>query len=180
MNTSAKNAPAPLIDYITGQSIPDVGAEANRQAVERFLVASRGYAKTEIAVELPIEIEIDGENYRSAADLAVIIDGKYLMVIKCAAGSLGSREREVLSAARLLVDYQIPLAVVSDGRTALVFDTLTRKKRGEGMNAIPSRSELVDMARDFTFAPLAPEQRKREKLIFRTYDSMNVNVNRPK
>jgi hypothetical protein len=102
------------------------------------------------------------------------------MVIKCAAGSLGSREREVLSAARLLVDYQIPLAVVSDGRTALVFDTLTRKKRGEGMDAIPPRRELVHMARDFTFSPLAPEQRKREKLIFRTYDSMNVNVNRPK
>jgi hypothetical protein len=102
------------------------------------------------------------------------------MVIKCAAGSLGSREREVVSAARLLTDYQVPLAIVSDGKTALIFDTLTGKKQGEGLDAIPVRSNLVVLARQFTWQPLSAEQQRREKLIFRTYDSMNVNVSRNK
>jgi hypothetical protein len=96
-------------------------------------------------------------------------------VIKCAAGSLGSREREVLALARLLVAYQIPWAIVSDGATALVFDTLTGAKRGEGLTAIPTRQELVDNAHRLTLRPLSTDRRKREQLIFRSYDSMNVN-----
>ena len=32
-----------LVDYITGKTVANVGAEANRQAVERFLVQKKGY-----------------------------------------------------------------------------------------------------------------------------------------
>jgi len=170
---------ATLTDYITGRSIPDVGAEANRQAVEVFLVETQGFAKSEIDVDKLIEIEIDEEIYRSTVDLAISIDGQYMMVVKCAAGSLGSREREILAAARLLVNYQVPLAVVSDGLTALVFDTRSGKKRGDGLSAIPTRQELSHYARTVSLEPLAPDRRKREQLIFRSYDSMNVNVIRP-
>ena len=179
MTPSTDQKYATLTDYLTGQTIPDVGAEANRQAVARFLVARQGYTKSDIEVDVPIEMEIAGETYASLVDLAVKIDNQYLIVIKCAAGSLGSREREVLAAARLLVGYQIPLAVVSDGHTALVFDTLTGKRQGQGLDAIPSRQDLVAYARKHPPTPLAPERRQREQLIFRSYDSMNVNVIRP-
>ncbi len=170
---------ATLTDYITGRTIPHVGAEANRQAVEVFLVETLGFAKSEIEVDRPLEFKLKGKTYRSTADLAVIIDGKYMIVIKCAAGSLGSREREVLAAARLLVEYQVPLAVVSDGHTALVFDAVTGKKRGQALAAIPSRQELIDYTRKMTLVPLPSDRREREQLIFRSYDSMNVNVSRP-
>jgi predicted type IV restriction endonuclease len=143
--------------------------------VERYLVDNLRFAKTEIQVDVPIEAEIDGDVYRSAADLAVQIGSRYMIVIICAAGSLGSREREVLALARLLVAYQIPWAIVSDGATALVFDTLTGAKRGEGLTAIPTRQELVDNAHRLTLRPLSTDRRKREQLIFRSYDSMNVN-----
>ena len=180
MNDAAKQDPEQRIDYITGKQIPDVGAEANRQAVARFLVESLGYNKADVEVDVPLELDIDGETYRSVADLAVRLGERCLMVIKCAAGSLGSREREVISAARLLTDYQVPYAVVSDGQTALIFDTLTGKQLGEGLDSIPSRSELAVQARQFAWQPLSAEQHRREKLIFRTYDSMNVNVSRKK
>ena len=178
MTDTVKSDPTYLIDYITGKPVPDVGAEANRQVVARFLVESLGFNKAEIEVDVPLELEIDGENYRSAVDLAVILAGRYLMVFKCAAGSLGSREREILSAARLLTSDQVPLAIVSDGKTAQVYDTLTGKKRGDGLDAIPSRSDLVANAGQLSGRPLSAEQHRREKLIFRTYDSMNVNVSR--
>jgi hypothetical protein len=173
--TTGPRRDATLTDYITGRTIPDIGAEANRQALERYLVDKNGFKKTDIAVTVPIEVEFDDETYRSAADLAVKIEGRYMMVFKCAAGSLGSRQREVLAVARLLADYQIPLAIVSDGKTALVFDTLTGARLGEGLSAIPKRSELVDTLHAITLQPLPAERRKREQLIFRSYDSMNVN-----
>lgn len=167
-----------ITDFVTGEKIPDVGAEANRQMVEKVLVTEKGYAKKDIEVNAPIEVTIGDEPYRSSVDLVVSVHGKRYMAIKCAPGSLGSREREIVSAARLLDEYQIPVSVVSDGKTAMVLDTVSGKKIGEGLDAIPSKKALQEMAKSFKLQPVAEKRLDREKLIFRSYDSMNVNVGR--
>lgn len=167
-----------LTDYITGEKVLNIGAEANRQAVEKYLVEEKGYLPEDIEVDAKVTLTIGGEPYRTAVDLVVSTDGKRVMALKCAAGSLGSREREIIAAARLLADYQLPFAVVSDGSTATLLDTVKGKKAGKGMDAIPSKEEA--RAHLAGSLPVAyPEERKeREKIIFRTYDSMNVNVQR--
>ena len=163
-------------DYITGKEIPDIGSEANRQVMERFLVEEKDFLKDDIEVSLPIAFEIDGENYQSRVDLVVCVGSRRLMAIKCAAGSLGSREREILAAARIADIYQIPFAIVTDGKTAILFDTLSGKKIGEGLQKIPSKRNLSRYVKNAVFLPFPKERLKREKLIFRSYDSMNVNV----
>ncbi|HHP7233029.1 MAG TPA: type I restriction enzyme HsdR N-terminal domain-containing protein [Desulfobacterales bacterium] len=167
-------------DYITGEMIAEVGAEGNRQKVERLLVEQKGYRPRDIEVDAEIAFDIDGRPYRSTVDLVVSPDGgrTRFMVLKCVAGSLGSREREVVSAARLLDRYQIPLAVVSDGDTAIVMDTLSGEKIGEGLGAIPSREAAVKTLEVIRRVPYPPERLRRERLVFRTYDVENVNVAR--
>ena len=32
-----------ITDFVTGKDLPNVGAEVNRQAIERFLVEQKGY-----------------------------------------------------------------------------------------------------------------------------------------
>jgi Type I restriction enzyme R protein N terminus (HSDR_N) len=169
-----------ITDYLTGRQIPNIGAEENRQAVERFLVEAKGYSKDDISADVPIEIMIAGKPYSSQVDLVVTAGPakKRIMVFKCAAGSLGSREREILAAARLLDEYQIPLAIVSDGKTAIVLDTISGKKIGEGMDAVPAKDAAISKSDTYRFTALPPERREREKLVFRTYDSDNVNVQR--
>jgi hypothetical protein len=170
-----------ITDFITGREIPNIGAEENRQAVAHYLVEEKGYLKTEIEIDAAIEMTVAGESYTSQIDLIINLnDGATrFMAIKCAAGSLGSREREILAAARLLDEsYQIPIAVVSDGKTAIVLDTVSGKKVGEGMDAIPSKAEACERLKSYEPQSLPEERREREKLIFRTYDSMNVNVQR--
>lgn len=167
-----------ITDFITGKEIPDIGAEANRQAVARYLVNEKGYAKEDIALDVDIFFNIAGEYYQSQLDLVVSPDGgkTYLMVLKCPAGSLGSWERETLAAARLLEKYQIPLTVISDGITAIVLDTVTGRKVGEGLNAIPPKNEALEKLQVTTLHPFPEERIERERLIFRSYDSMRVNV----
>lgn len=177
MNDNHTN-PDIIVDYITGKSIPNVGAEINRQQVERYLVEEKGYRREEILVDAPIQVEIDGDVYRSTVDLVVQIDDRPLMVVKCAAGSLGSREREAVSAARLFGVSPMPLAVVSDGATATVLEATKGKPKGKGLEAIPNREQAVDLSRSAPLPPIAPERLIREKLVFRSYDSMNVNVQR--
>ena len=129
-----------ITDYVTGKEVPNIGAEQNRQAVERFLVEKKGFSKQDISVDVDIEMTVAGEVYKSQVDLIVSLDGgaTLFMAIKCAAGSLGSREREIVAAARLFDEnYQIPFAAVSDGKTAIVLDTVSGKKVGEWMNEFP-------------------------------------------
>ncbi len=163
-------------DYATGKSVPDVGAEGNRQAVERHLVEKKGYDRSHLRIDLPLELTVAGAPYRSRVDLAVVVDGVCHIVFKCVAASLGSREREIVSAARLLYpEYQVPVAVSSDGDNAMVMNAISGKKIGEGMAAIPDLEAAMAAVRAFIPAPFPAERREREGLIFRTYDLENVN-----
>ena len=170
--------PDVITDFITGERVPNVGAEANRQQVERYLIEVKGYRREDVIVDAPIDVEIDGEVYRSAVDLIVQIGSRPLMAVKCAAGSLGSREREIVSAARLYGTSPLPLAVVSDGSGATVLDAATGKKTGDGLAAIPTRNEAVILSQADPLNPIVPDRLARERLVFRSYDSMNVNVRR--
>ena len=135
-----------IIDFLTGREIPNIGAEMNRQAVEQFLVNEKGFLKRDIRIDEPISLMIGDERYDSTVDIIVMVEDKKMMVLKCAAGSLGSRERETLAMARLIEAYQVPYSIVSDGKTAVVLDTVSGKKRGEGLPAIPSKEELREQA----------------------------------
>lgn len=161
-------------DFATGRRIPDIGAEANRQALERHLVEEKGYAKEEIEIDIPITATVAGAPYRSKVDLAVRVGGRRVMVAKCAAGALGSREREVLAAARLLDDHQIPRAVASDGADAIVLDTPTGKRVGTGLSAVPDREAAAALA-EAEPIPFPEARREREQIIFRSFDLENVN-----
>jgi len=62
------------------------------------------------------------------------------MVIKCFAGSLSSRERQVVAAARLLGAPPVPVAVVADPVNAGILDVRTGKLSGKDSGLFPSRS----------------------------------------
>nr|HID59621.1 hypothetical protein [Desulfobacterales bacterium] len=175
------NKPKPcdmLTDFVTGKQVPNIGAEENRQRVERFLVENRGYSKEDIEVDADIVFNIGDEQVRSNVDLVVRVQGKRFMVLRCVPGSLVSRERETLASARLLDSYQIPFSVVTDGKDAELLDTITGKVIASGMEAIPSKEEAIRRINEIDFLPFPKERLEREKIIFRSYDEMNINVQR--
>jgi len=93
-----------LVDFVTGQTVGDIGAERNRQAVERFLVTEKGFAKSDIAVDFDFELTVQGEHYRSTVDLVVSVDGTRFMPSSAppdpwARGSVKSRPPPVSSTA---------------------------------------------------------------------------------
>lgn len=174
--TVAINDYETITDFVTGRALPNVGAETNRQMVEKFLVRRKGFNPDDIHINFPIAVTIDDEIYRSRVDLVLQVSSRMVMAVKCAAGSLGSRQREILAAARLLTDYQIPISIVSNGETAIVLDTLSGKEIGNGLDAIPSRKAAEHLVATAD-SKIYPEERwKREAIIFRSYDGMNVNV----
>ncbi len=167
-----------LTDFVTGNEVPNIGAEENRQRVERFLVETKGYSKDDIEVDADLEFTIGEEEVLSNVDLVVRVQGKRFMVLRCVPGSLVSRQRETLAAARLLDAYQIPFSVVTDGKDAELLDTITGKVLDQDMGAIPSKEEAIQRMKEIKLQPFPQERLEREKIIFRSYDEMNINVQR--
>jgi len=159
-----------LIDYITGKEIPDVGPEGSRQLFEKFLVEERGYSKEDVKVNVPITVMFKGAEYASTVDLVLFCHEKPFMAVRCIAGSLGSYEREILAAARLLYDLQIPFSASTNGKDALVRDVASGKLHGEGLDAVPTKEHAIQLLESFTYIPFPPEKREREMIIFRSYN----------
>ena len=167
-----------ITDFITGKPVPNIGSEENRQEIERYLVEKKGFDRQDIEVDADISLTIDGVPYRSQIDLVASAGGKRVMAIKSAAGSLDSWKREIVSAARLLDRYQLPVSVVSDGKTAIVVDTVSGDEIGWDMTAIPSKEDAQTLINATPLQSMPHERLRKEMLIFRSYDMMNVNVGR--
>ena len=165
-----------ITDYITGKQVRNMGPEASRQIFERFLVHEKGYSKKDIKVDEKLVVQFKGEDYFSAIDLIVSCNDKALMAITCVAGSIGSYEREILAGARLVYDYQIPFAISTDARDAMVMDTLSGKKTGQGLGAIPSKKEAVEMIETMEYKPFDKTRKEREMIIYRSFNLEKINI----
>jgi hypothetical protein len=162
-----------VVDFVTGKEVPNVGMEEVRQCLERFLVEEKGYSKNDIEVDAYFEFGIGGHKMGSSVDLVVSVGEKRFMIVICAPGSLGSRHRETLAAARLLDDtYQIPFSIVSDGKTAEVLDTITGEVISTGMDTIPHKEEAIQRMQEIELERFPQERVKLERLILRSYDEL--------
>lgn len=164
-----------ITDYITGKAIDNVGSEVSRQLFEKFLVEERGYAKEEIKVDVPLTVQFKGEDYPSSIDLIVHVGDRAVMAVTCVAGSIGSYEREILAGARLAYPYQIPLAISTDARDAVVMDTLTGDTLGKGLNDVPSRSDMAGRLADLECIPFDEKKKEREMIIYRSFNLEKIN-----
>ncbi len=151
-----------LIDFITGEELPDTDDERTRQDLSKMMVHDLGYQKDELEPRRFIETLFTSQFVRSNIELTVNLGDKIFMIIRYAPGSLVTRERSVVAAARVLEkEYQIPLAVITNGQDAELLDTAKGKVLATGMEAIPTRTQAEEMLTDLKFRD-APEGKKRE------------------
>jgi hypothetical protein len=68
--------------------------------------------------------------------------------------------------------------VVTDGKDAELLDTPTGEVLDQGMGAIPSKEEAIQRMKGIKLQPFPQDRLEREKIIFRSYDEMNINVQR--
>lgn len=165
-----------ITDYITGKTVRNVGPEASRQIFEKFLVEQKGYDKKDIRVDEPLTVQFKGEDYHSSIDLIVQLDDKPIMAITCVAGSIGSYEREILAGARLVYDVQIPFAVTTDAKDAIILDSNTGKTIGKGIEAIFDKASALKMLEKLSFKPFENEKREKEMIIYRSFNLEKINI----
>ncbi|MEW6267614.1 MAG: type I restriction enzyme HsdR N-terminal domain-containing protein [Thermodesulfobacteriota bacterium] len=155
-----------LRDFVTGRELPDTDDERIRQAVEEFLVRGKGYRPEEIELDRCFDLPVADSPERGRIDLIVLIQGRPFMAILCAPGSLVTRERAALAAARLADEVQIPFTVVTNGREAELLDTITGRVTAEGLAAWPDRAEAEVLIAGLKPQPLKEGRKEKEARIY--------------
>ncbi len=154
-----------LQDYLTGEELPDTDDERIRQGLFRLLVEDLDYARDELEPRLKISTDFNGKQVDTNIELAVRIQEKRLFIVRYGAGSLVTREKAAIAAARVLdPSYRIPLAVVTNGRDAELLDTGTGKVLATGMSCIPDRPKAEEYYKTCSFEPF-DDQRQREQAL---------------
>jgi len=160
-----------LADFVTGEPLVDTDDERYRQKLARLLVEEKGFAKSELTMRRRIETLFAHQFVASRIDIVVSIENQRVMVLRYGPGSLVTRERPAIAAARVLEENQIiPLVVVTNGEDAELLSARTGKVLETGLDAIPTREAVVALLSTLDFTPVAPERREPELRILNAFD----------
>ncbi len=161
-----------LVDYLNGEELTDTDDERIRQKLCKMMVAEKGYPRDSLTPRLKIETLFSRCFVVSTIELVISLKNRQVMILRYGPGSLVSRERAAIAAARVLFpDYRIPLAVVTNGEDAELLDTRTGKICGYGLDSIPDYSTALTMLEHLEFLPpLDAVRRERELRILNAFD----------
>ncbi len=159
-----------LTDFLTGEVLDDTLDERYRQKIARWLVEQKGYHTGEIEPRRDLLLQADQRRAVIKIDFVVRLAGRIGMVIRFGPGSLVSRERPALAVSRLVAAYQVPIAVVTNGEDAEILAAESGEVLGRGLDAIPSRPELIDTMQAHSFEPIAPKRAVMEARVAYCYD----------
>jgi hypothetical protein len=161
-----------LNDILTGEELTDTDDERIRQDLTQIMINEKGYERGDLIPRLRIETLFSRCFVTSTIELTVTLLGRQFMIIRYGPGSLVSRERAAIAAARILnPDYRIPLAVVTNGRDAELLETRYGKILGYGLESIPDRQSGEQLIPQLEFLPpLTGEKKEREMRILNAFD----------
>ena len=157
-------------DYITGETIIDTHDERYRQKIARLLINHKGYQKNDIKPRKDLRVQAGEKRAVIKIDFLISISGKVGMIIRFGPGSIVTRRRPLLAASRILVPYQIPIAVVTNGEDAEVLEGASGRVISRGLETIPSRGQLIEIIYAAHFNRIPAERAEMESRILYCYE----------
>jgi hypothetical protein len=152
-------------DYITGRMIPDTHDERIRQAVSNLLIEVKGFQKTEVQTRQTLTLTVDQKTGLIPVDFIIRLSDKACMIIMYGPGSLVTRQRPTLAAARLMDDHVIPFSVITNGMDAITMESESGRIIGEGLETIPTREELAKKMKHVVLQRISDDRREKEQRI---------------
>jgi hypothetical protein len=146
------------VDFITGCTIPDTHDERYRQLLAHLLVENKGYLKSDIEARRELFFKAADKTAMIKIDYTVSLFDKICMILKYGPGSLITRHRPALAASRLVAPYPVPIVVVTNGKDADILEGSTGSIIGRGLESIPAKSELIEIAEKSRFDRLSEKQ----------------------
>lgn len=143
-----------------------------RQNIWEFLVKEKQFKPEEIETDPQFRLTLGDRETTVSIDFVVNLPSASLMIIQCSSGSLEAWERYITAFARIVKDYQIPYAVVTDGDKARIIDVLTGKLIGESLGQLFTREDALNQMKVFKKIPCPANRLEKEKRIVYAFESI--------
>jgi hypothetical protein len=149
--------------------------EGVKQAVWEILTKEKDFDPGDIEIDPEFKLTLSDCEFTVSVDFIVNCSSTSFMVIRCAT-AIESWERYVISFARVIKDYQIPYAVVTDGDNARIIDVLTGSLVSESVKGLFNRQEALEKMMDFKKTPCPSNRLEREKRIVYAYEGIKCPI----
>lgn len=159
-----------MVDFITGRTIRDTHDERYRQRLARLLVDQKGYLKKDIEARRQLPVKAGDKTATLKIDYMISLSDKICMILKYGPGSLSTRHRPALAASRLVARYQVPIVVVTNGKDADIIEGATGNIIGRGLESIPGKAALIDIAQKTEFPQISDKQFEMESRILYAFE----------
>lgn len=159
-----------LTDFITGETLEETHDERDRQKIARYLVSEKGYDKDSVVPRRDLIVRAGEKKAVLKIDFCVLVEDKVAMIIQYGPGSLVTRQRSTLAMARLIMPYEVPVAVVTNGRQAHIINCDTGGVVAEGLENIPAKQELASILKTTALKMVSPERFELEQRIVYAYE----------
>lgn len=143
-----------------------------KQKVWDIFTKEKDFHPEEIEIDPKFQLVLSDREITVSIEFVVNLPAASFMVIKCTPTSIESWERYVVSFARVIKDYQIPYAMVTDGDRARIIDVLKGSLVGESIEGLFHRQEAFNKMKDFKKIPCQKERLEREKRIVYAFEGM--------
>lgn len=151
-----------------------------KQTVREMLIKEKGYHPEEIEIDHEFTLQLSNCETTVSIDFVINFSSVTFMIIKCTSSALESYERYIIAFARAIKDYQIPYAVITDGKKARVIDVINTALLGQSIEEIFSRDEAIRRLRDFKKIPYPPKRIEKEKRIVYAFEGIKCPTLNPK
>lgn len=146
-----------------------------QRSIVEFLVIKKGYSIEDIELNKKFKVDLPDASFIVKSDIILKANNKIFLVIKCAVNSLESWERYSVAFCRVIEAYQVPYAVVTDGKTARILDVVKYNLISDSLDAIPTKEEACQILKDIILPPCAEERCIKEKRILHAFEAIRCN-----
>lgn len=126
----------------------------------------------EILIDPKFKIKLTECEATVSIDFLLTIGENSFMVIKCSSSAIESWERYVTAFARAVKDYQIPYAMVTDGKNAKIINVIKGTIVGESIDICFTREQAIELMNTFQKVPCPENRLEKEKRIIYAFEGI--------
>jgi len=133
-------------------------------------VSQKGYRRADIRSGEKITVSCNENKALIPLDFRILLHERTAMIIKYGPGSVLTRRRPALALSRLVAPYQVPIVVITNGQDAEILSGDSGRCLGEGLDAIPAKSQLLRLIAVAGWKPLAEKRIEMESRILYAFE----------
>lgn len=143
-----------------------------KQKVLDILIKEQEFSLDEIEIDPEFRLKLSNCEATVSIDFIINLQSVSFIAIRSVPTAIESWERYVIAFARVIKDYQIPYAVVTDGENARIFDVLSGSLVSDHLKGLFNRQEALNLMDDFKKIPCSANRIEKEKRIIYAFEGI--------